>query len=572
MQSQGTAKIAQPSYRFWGVITDTETLLRTILEEGLEAVNATRGTISLVDHRTGELVTKFVAGLGWTERQPDLRFQVTDAPGHSISSYVAFTGQPYLCPDVTQDPHYYPLFPDTRSELAVPLIGRGGRVLGVLNVESEKGNAFGENELKVLSALASIASLALSLADYQNREQALVELGKELAAATDIDALLERVTEVAAHLLDADDCSLFLVDKSINRLVLRASRGLLRSLVGQATYRFGEGLTGWVALHNKPARLNGVMGDPRWKGLYLELNPEEISAFMAVPVRGRNEVLGVLRVLRKRASPAAPPYLFTDDEEELLFTLASQLGAALEREELQRRLFTMQHIASVGELTARIAHMIGNKVFAMKGALKELGSRLSALPLSEDTQRLLGSVERSLYEVEILLQDLRDFVKATQLNLQPLCLSDLVQDLVREYAQEFPHITFELALDEQPVWVKGDAEKLRNAFGELLENAVHFLKAGDKIHVRVTVSRWSGRRHARVLIRDTGPGIPERLKEQIFQPFFTTRAKGMGLGLAIVKGIVEAHGGSIEERGREGEGALFILTLPAIEPPQGGNG
>jgi len=62
MQSQGTAKIAQPSYRFWGVITDTETLLRTILEEGLEAVNATRGTISLVDHRTGELVTKFVVG------------------------------------------------------------------------------------------------------------------------------------------------------------------------------------------------------------------------------------------------------------------------------------------------------------------------------------------------------------------------------------------------------------------------------------------------------------------------------------------------------------------------------
>jgi len=260
---------------FGGVITDTETLLRTILEEGLEAVNATRGTISLVDHRTGELVTKFVAGIGWTERQPDLRFQVTDAPGHSISSYVAFTGQPYLCPDVTQDPHYYPLFPDTRSELAVPLIGRGGRVLGVLNVESEKGNAFGEKELKVLSALASIASLALSLADYQNRERALVELGKELAAATDIDALLERVTEVAAHLLDADDCSLFLVDKSINRLVLRASRGLLRSLVGQATYRFGEGLTGWVALHNKPARLNGVMKTPDGKGSTWNLIPRK---------------------------------------------------------------------------------------------------------------------------------------------------------------------------------------------------------------------------------------------------------------------------------------------------------
>jgi signal transduction histidine kinase len=375
---------------------------------------------------------------------------------------------------------------------------------------------------------------------------------------------------MAAKLLDADDCSLFLLDKSINRLVLKASRGLLRSLVDKATYRLGEGLTGWVALHNKPARLNGVVGDPRWKGLHLELKPEEISAFMAVPVRGRREVVGVLRVLRKRANPSAPYYLFTDEDEELLFTLASQLGAALEREELQRRLFTMQHIATIGELAARTAHMIGNKVFAMKGALKELSLQLSNLPLPENAQRLLTSVERALYEVETLLQDLRDFVKATQLNLQPVCLSEMVEELVREYSQEFPHISFELQLDEQPIWVKGDPEKLKNAVSELIENSVHFLKEGDKIAVRLTKSTWVGQKHARLIIRDTGPGVPDKLKEQIFQPFFTTRAKGMGLGLAIVKGIIEAHGGTIEERGREGEGAMFIITLPAIEPAQGG--
>lgn len=557
-------------YQFWSAIADTDTLLRKILEEGLEAVGATRGTISLVDYRTGELVTKFVAGIGWTEQSPNLRFKVTDEPGHSISSYVAYTGQPHLCPDVTQSPYYYPLFPNTRSELAVPLIGRNGRVLGVLNVESEQENAFGENEVKVLSALASVAAFALSLVDYQNRERALIELGKELAAATDLDTLLERVTEVAAQLLDADDCSLFLVDKSINRLVLRASRGLLRALVGQATYQFGEGLTGWVAQHNQPARLNGITGDPRWKGRYLEIKPEEVSAFMAVPVRGRKEVLGVLRVLRRRTNPDAPPYLFSDEDEEVLFTLANQLGAALEREELQQRLFTMQHIAAIGELSARIAHMIGNKVFAMKGALKELSLRLAEISLQEGTQRLIGNIERALYEVETLLQDLRDFVKATQLNWQPVLLSELVQELVDEFSRDFRHILFELELSEQPVWVRGDKEKLRHALSELLENAVHFLKEGDKISVRLTVSPWSGRRHIRLIVRDTGPGIPERIKEQIFQPFFTTRSKGMGLGLAIVKGIIDAHGGSIEERGKEGEGALFIITLPAIEPPQGG--
>ncbi len=557
-------------YQLWTAITDTDALLKAILEESLDVVNATRGTISLVDYRTGELVTKFVAGAGWTEERAELRFKITHEPGNSISSYVAYSGVPYICLDVTKDPYYYPLFPDTRSELAVPLMGRGGRVLGVLNVESEKVNAFGTNELKVLSVLASIAAFALSLATYQTREKALIELGKELAATPDIDTLLERVTEVASRLLDADDCSLFLLDKSINRLVLRASRGLLRSMVGKATYRLGEGLTGWVALNNKPARINGVVNDPRWKGLYLELKPEEISAFMAVPVRGRNEVMGVLRVLRKKAHPSAPYYLFSEEDEELLFTLANQLGAALEREELQRRLFTMQHIATIGELAARTAHMIGNKVFAMKGALKELGLQLNNLNISESIQRLLGSAERALYEIETLLQDLRDFVKATQLNLQPVCLSDLVKELVQDYAQEFPQISFELQMDEQPIWVKGDEDKLRSAIGELIENSVHFLKEGGKITVRLTKSTWVGQKHARLIIRDTGPGIPEKIKEQIFQPFFTTRAKGMGLGLAIVKGIVDAHGGTIEERGREGEGALFIITLPAIEPMQGG--
>ncbi len=408
-------------------------------------------------------------------------------------------------------------------------------------------------------------------------------MGKELAAATEIETLLERVTEVAAQVLDADDCSLFLIDTSLNRLVLRASRGLLRQFVGQASYKLGEGLTGWVALrarpepaagpalHGQPIRVDGVMDDPRWKGLYTELKPEEISAFLAVPITGRNGVLGVLRVVRQRSSPVAPHYLFTMDDEELLSLLASQVGAALERDELQGRLFTMEHIATIGELTARTAHMIGNKIFALKGALKEFTLRLASLPIPDEARRISLSMEQTLFEVESLLQELRDFVKATQLNAQPLCLSDLVKGLAEDHAQRLPHLSFEVRIDEQPVWVRGDSEKLRSALEELIENAANFLKEGDKISIRLTLDQWlGGRKIARLIVKDSGPGIPENLKEQIFQPFFTTRSKGMGLGLAIVKGIIDAHSGSIEERGKEGEGAQFIITLPAIEQPKQG--
>lgn len=118
------------AYRFLSALPDTEALLRAILEEALEVVRATRGTIALMDYRTGELVVRVAVGAGWTDGQSAPRWRVTDEPGGSISGYVALTGQPYLCGDVTKDPHYYPLFPDTRSELAVPLIGRGNKVLG----------------------------------------------------------------------------------------------------------------------------------------------------------------------------------------------------------------------------------------------------------------------------------------------------------------------------------------------------------------------------------------------------------------------------------------------------------
>jgi hypothetical protein len=98
------------AYRFLSALPNTEALLRAILEEALEVVRATRGTIALMDYRTGELVMRIAVGNGWTEERMALRLRVTDEPGGSISGYVALTGQPYLCGDVTKDPHYYPLF------------------------------------------------------------------------------------------------------------------------------------------------------------------------------------------------------------------------------------------------------------------------------------------------------------------------------------------------------------------------------------------------------------------------------------------------------------------------------
>jgi signal transduction histidine kinase len=121
-----------------------------------------------------------------------------------------------------------------------------------------------------------------------------------------------------------------------------------------------------------------------------------------------------------------------------------------------------------------------------------------------------------------------------------------------------------------------DRAKVERAVSELVENALHFMEEGT-VTVRtrwateedLILARASRRAGSFVAIEveDEGPGIPENLKTRIFEPYQTTRVKGMGLGLSIVKGIAEAHGGGVFEGGVPGKGARFVLLLP-VRPPE----
>lgn len=581
--------------RFLGSILDLNQLLRAILEEALATVGATRGFVALVDRRRGELILRFTAGAGWEREQRRRRIPIRVGPGQGITSHVAATGLPYVSGEVTRDPHYLMYFPDICSELAVPLLDRHGRTIGVLNLEDERADAFSPQDLQLLVALASQASIAITVADYRAREAALIEIGSQLNAIGDPDALMQRVIRTAAALLRADECSLFTLDATGERLVLRATRGPLAKRVGEATYRLGEGLTGWVAEHAAPARVADVQSDPRWRGLYPERPPEEIDAYLAVPIGGPEGLLGVLRaVRRKRASlPLAQLFgnHFTEEDEALLTTLAGQVGAALTHQRLVERLVQTERMAAWGELSARSAHMIGNRVFAIKGHVNELEYVLAACEgegpsAATSAQSLVGQIKQGVFRLEEILQEFRDFVMATRLQPSEVALGELLREVVAEAKASAAGIEVFLEIAPDLPRVPGDASRLRRAFLELSENAAHHQSEGGEL--RVTAGplvpemrariRAAGAGEATLLAADAarlpepavaiefidrGPGISEENRARLFQPFFTTRAKGMGLGLSIVKGIIDAHGGVIREVGRPNEGAHFVIVLPA---------
>ncbi len=555
--------------------------LHETLSEAVRLTGGQRAFLARVVQETGELAVVETAGDGWTGEVRRIRLQPHNETHRGITGYVAITGAPYLCPDVRDDPHYVMFFADVRSEVAVPFFDAEGRVGGVLHVDSETPDHFCSEHLAWLTTLANGIAAGLAFEEYRTRERLLVQIGRDLAATSETEPLARRVVEVAAEALRCEGCSLFLLDETRETLVLSATRGYLLTEVGTASYAMGEGLTGTVGLTGQPIRLDDPRDDPRWKGRYPEFSPDERSAFLAVPIVGRERILGVLRVSRPRATPAWFRARFTESDERVLLTIAGQVGIAVDNVRNFNRVLRSERMAAWGELSAKSAHMIGNRTFAIKGDLNELKYLLSQCrdpqalaqkDMNLEVAALAESIERGVYRLEEILSEFRDFVMATQLTLRPTDIAALVQATVSEtFPKRGP---VQLVTDYAPdlPLLNCDGEKLKRAFSELIENAVSFMPDGGTLTVRVlSVAAGEGpasvrlapsRAYIQVVFADTGPGVQESLKDKIFTPFFSSRVKGMGLGLSIVKGIVDAHHGKIREAGEPNEGAEFLIFLP----------
>ena len=566
-------------------VDDARALLEELNAAAMQAVGADRAFVALANDDTGELSLVATAGEGWTDQFRAMRLKIGEAVnGHGprrssagrsgITSHVAATGKPYITGNVDADPYYFAFFDDVSSEIAVPLVDGNDRVRGVINIESFRPDYFTQEHLRLLQALADIAAMRLMMDGYRARETALVEIGKDLSAIADTALLTRRVVDVAAEVLRFEDCSLFVLDRDKNELILQASRGGLADRIGLAAYHLGEGLTGWVGAHGEVIRTADPTADPRWAGRFEEFPAEDIGAFLAVPIFGRHGVLGVLRVLRRKS--VAPWFRreFTDDDESVLLTIASQLGAAIENGRILDRLVNTERMAAWGEMSARAAHMIGNRTFAIKGDLNELEYRLSEPDDRRDDFRALAEgIRRGIFRLEEILQEFRDFVRATQIALTDCDLNDIVRQCVQESFPKRSGVVLTLDLAPGLPLVVADPARLKRAFSELMENSVSFLPDGGALTIRTARSdlafaqRVAGlprsRAYVQVEFLDNGPGVPADLKERIFTPFFTSRARGLGLGLSIVKGILEAHRGGVAEIAPPGEGAHFLAFLPA---------
>jgi len=231
------------------------------------------------------------------------------------------------------------------------------------------------------------------------------------------------------------------------------------------------------------------------------------------------------------------------------------------REEIQRlhrtQMSRAEHLATMGELAAGLAHEIRNPLAGIAGVIEIIGRDL---PPDSPAREVVKEVRQEVQHINRIVTDLLETARPKQPNFQVANLNATAEHAVifaREQVHSKP-IQVELIRDDQLPPIEHDAGQIHQVLLNLLLNAIQAIDTSGT--VRVELSKLD--EHAVIKVTDSGQGISPENLANIFRPFFTTKGHGTGLGLSLARRIIEDHGGRIEVRSWMGKGSEFTLLLP----------
>lgn len=230
-------------------------------------------------------------------------------------------------------------------------------------------------------------------------------------------------------------------------------------------------------------------------------------------------------------------------------------------EEANKKLIQVEKLASIGHISAGIAHEIRNPLTSVKLNIQKL---LEKEPLDELEQAYLDISQEGIAQIEKFIKELLNFARVSELNLDWFSLEQIVDGSVKMMADslELKKVTLEKHYQEGLPLVRVDADKLRQVILNILRNACEAVGEEGKIDIHLSQDTDQSEKYIKILISDNGTGIHDGEWEDVFEPFYTTKSSGIGLGLAIARKIIEQHNGSIEIKSTGGGGTSFEILFP----------
>ncbi|MBI1737583.1 MAG: HAMP domain-containing protein [Candidatus Rokubacteria bacterium] len=254
--------------------------------------------------------------------------------------------------------------------------------------------------------------------------------------------------------------------------------------------------------------------------------------------------------------------------------MAEQLEAArqklLEETEraldLERQVRHAQTLAVAGRLATALAHEVGTPLNIISGRAEFL---MQSLPRDDRRREELGIIVGQIDRISGIIRALLDTVRPAKPEIQRVDLTVVVGRLLPllRHAARRTHVTLEAAKPEPLPHVLADPNQLDQLLINLTVNAIEAAPEGGWVGIEAAAAARDGRDGVCLVVRDTGPGIPDDLRARVFEPFFTTKppGRGTGLGLTICRDIVKEHGGEIRVEENPGGGTAVSVWLPAAE-------
>jgi signal transduction histidine kinase len=545
---------------------DSQEALQLIVSEAVRLMRASSGSVVLINPTSGFLEIHAAQGLPASAARLQLRL------GEGITGWVARHGKPARVGDVTQDARYVAARSGVRSELAVPL-EVNGETRGVLNVDSDRVDAFSPDDQELLQELSVQAAKVIQntwlyeqLRLKARLFESLVSVSRTINSTLNLDEALRAITREACVLMHARMCSLMMLDESREWLDLRASYGAGKAYLKKPRLSVEESVLGVVARRKKPLQLANVQTSSRYQNIEVARR-EGLVSLLSVPLVFAGHAIGTLSVY------TGQPYNFSNEEIRILGAMAELSGIAIEKARLYERIVDAEEqlrqnekLSALGLLAAEVAHEIRNPLTVMKLLYHSLNLKFSdGDPRAKDARLIDAKIDHLNKIVERILA----FARTTEPQLAPVNLNELLDELGLLVRHKLANQNVKLVRDLAPDLpaVMADAPQLEQVFLNLILNAVEAMPEGGTLAVKsraIRLPRASERpTHVAVEFKDTGKGMSLELQKRAFTAMLSsTKAKGAGLGLAIVGRIIETHRGNIRIKSRLKHGTSIIITLP----------
>lgn len=223
----------------------------------------------------------------------------------------------------------------------------------------------------------------------------------------------------------------------------------------------------------------------------------------------------------------------------------------------QEELVRNGKLAVLGQVAGSVGHELRNPLGVMSNAVYFLQTVLA--DADDSVKEYLNIIKDEIAGSDRIVSDLLDSVRTKAPHPETVGVSELIAQVLRKCSVP-PGVTVRLEIPPGLPPLRVDAQQINQVFRNLISNGIEAMPEGGRLEISASGGRQN--KHIRISVRDSGIGMGAAQREKLFQPLFTTKARGIGLGLVVVKNLTLANGGQIEVQSESGQGAMFTVTLP----------